>query len=366
MALPLEINGYHLFQIPMSYRERGEWDETITVTELENDLSDGYYSQVLFGSNTGLRSWRLRLPTLAGLDVLPNTVTSVNGEQVSREQYLWDLFMETKVTGHPFVFQSPRTGQFYLVRFADSKLSYNGMRVQLYSTGIELKQVRIGGVSIYAPEALENVWLYSVGDDEFVFITWPNRASPETGFPKLEWVAGDVNTTVAGPNGTNVLRLNATGTDGILLMSGDSESGGMPPVIREAWVVMKVNEATFGRHSGVITGQTSNPILVGGDGTTKFFDFGYGDIFYQYSLNGVDYAESDQQAPMNAWGIVRVRHSMGWNIAVDSLQIGQDRDFSGRYLKADIAAVLFSAQLLPKNVERELFEHLVVTYGIGS
>ena len=202
--------SYHLWQLPdLSSPEPAE---AIKFNRLTNDLSNGYTSQVLFGSNTGLRTFTLKLPTLAHTDVLPNTVTDVSGATVSREEYLWNLFCYTKVTGQPFVFTSPRNGQYYLVRFADKELSYAKMRVKLYSTGVELKQVRVEGESVFQlPNAMATANL----------AFWYNEtehSSPNWGDAKSASVAaatGDVIFDAGTQNGLNVIRFNSVDVEAL-------------------------------------------------------------------------------------------------------------------------------------------------------
>lgn len=345
--MPTEINGYHLFQLKCSVKEyeEGHW-----FTELENDLSDSYRAQVLFGSETGNRRFRMTLPTLTTSTAAGETVTGINGETLSKAMYLRDLFHETKISGRPFAIQSSENGQYYLVTFADKELTYKRMLSQLFSTGLELKQIRLVGETVYAPEEAEGIWNYSNSNDGFVFVNWPAR----TGNGSFEF-EGDVIEGVAGLNGNLVHRLNSIGTDGLLKIEPGT-------LIREAWLVMKVRGATFADFAGVLTGLTLSPALVGNTGDTKFFNFGLGAGF-SYELNGVPYAESNQVAPMDAWGVVHVRLVSGWNWAT-GVQIGQDRDFAGREAPIDLGAVILSEPLQPKHVQREIFEALVVAWGI--
>lgn len=345
--MPLAINGYHVFQLKCSVKD---YEEDIGFTELENDLSDSYNAEVLFGSNTGNRRFRLTLPTLTSSELTVETVTGINGETLSKKDYLWDLFSETKIAGTPFVIQSSVNEQYYLVKFADKRLSYKRFFAQLFSTGVELKQYRREGQTVFSPEVTPNIWNYSNGNDGLVFVSWPSR----TGANSFQ-ASGDVVDGVAGPNTNFILRLNGTTDDGILEIAAGT-------VIREAWLVMKVRAATFADYQGVLTGPTSTPALVGQTGgATKFFDFGFGTGF-EYRLNDVPYAENNQQAPMNEWGIVHIRRNVGWDWSA-GLQIGQDRDFASREALIDLAAVVLSEPLQPKNVQREIFEALVVAWG---
>ena len=351
-------NTYHLFQLA----EASFWqpEESIRFEELENNLGDGYFSQALYGANTGLRSWKLKLPTLAHTDVLPNTVTDVSGATVSREEYLWNLFCHTKVTGEPFVFTSPRDGQYHLVRFADKELSYQKMRVKIYSTGVELKQVRIPGESVFQLSVdiagMENLELWADNTDSTGANWTPNVfGDPFEG-------TGDVIFGTATQNGLPVIRLNSVSTNGKLLIP--SQGFGVPLFnMHEAFVVMKVREATFGQTSGVLTDDTvvgSREVLVGTNGTTKFADNGIN----EYRLNGRLYAAGDYQAPMSVCGIVHIRYTTPPADPLYALQIGKRLATGGTQAEIDIAEIISFSELLPASDANLLTEYLTTKWGI--
>lgn len=350
------INGYHLWALPPESVK--EFDESIEFARLRNDLGDGYRSQTLFGSENGLRRWRLTLPTLAHSDIpVPFVTSSDEITNVSREAYLWDLYCEQMVTGRPFVYQSQRDSQYYLVEFLDESLTYRGMEVKLYSSGVTIQQVRIPGVSVFNPNVVPNITLWLDSQEFFAIpggFQWNNQALG--GESELSAIENDVLSISNGLAGKNIFRLNSAAVDGVFTGEGDY-------TIRECFVVMKVREATFSTYGGVLTADTGNALLVGQEGTSRFFNFGFGGD-YEYRLNNVEYAESDQQAPMNNWGIVHLRHPVG--VTLNNLQIGKDRDTAGRFLKADIAAVIATSQLIPINIRRQLYEYLVVRWQVGQ
>ena len=136
-------NVYHLWQLTCQVKD---YTEDVEYTTLDNELADGYWSQVLYGSEVGVRTFNLTLPTVT--DSTNDTVTGPYGETLTKRAYLRALHAYTVVEGKPFAVQSSENGQFYLVRFADRKLSLGRMMTKLYSTGLMLKQVRIEGVTI--------------------------------------------------------------------------------------------------------------------------------------------------------------------------------------------------------------------------
>lgn len=355
-------NTYHLFQLA----EASYWEpeESIRFEELENDLGDGYFSQALYGANTGLRRWKLKLPTLAHTDVLPNTVTDVSGATVSREEYLWNLFCHTKVTGEPFVFRSPRNGQYYLVRFADKDLSYQKMRVKIYSTGVELKQVRVPGDSVFSlPDILS-----SVGAD-----IWIN----ETSHDSLDWDAvagsgavggtgsGDIIYAGSTQNGNAIVRFNSVSDTGLLEFPQLS----LGTTGFDLFLVMKMRESTFANNYvlhqkvGTIDTQIPGLLLAGDTGTTKFVNDGHNTAEIEYRLNGTEYAYTNMQAPMGAWGIVHLHTAKTFGVTVTpTLQLGR---FAGVADGAvDVGEMILVPYPLPQNSVDQITEHLTVKWGI--
>lgn len=341
MSFVTASNGdqYHLFSIPCSVKE---YTEGIQYSTLDNELSDGYWSQILFGSAVGVRSFSLTLPTLS--DSLVDLVDGPYGEQLTRRAYIRALHAFTVVEGKPFVIKSVENGQYYLVRFADPKLSLQRMLVKLFTTGIELKQVRVPGVTVFDPTLMTGY------DPAFVL----SEATE----------SGDV---IAGPtqNGLATRRLNSVSTNGVIQWF--NYPFGLPNCF-DIFLVLRCNEATFGQTSGVFTddsGSSDIPrILVGESGTTKFTNFSIPN--FEYRLDGVLYEQADMQAPMQRFGIIHLRFTEGLPAPLTIWQIGQDRAIGGTKAEIDLAQPAASGQLLPMDAAREFTEHLQVKWGIGG
>lgn len=363
--------SFHLYQLSESLRRQS--NPGIEFTELRNDLGNGYGAQLNFGSNTGLRSWALTFETLAGTAVPVPTVTGVNGETCSREEYLWELYCETRITGKPFVYTCPRNGRYYLVDFVDKKLQYEKqMEVQLYSTGLEIRQVRENGETVFNPIGLTGIAGWYAHAESFpttVFTpgaadAWINEA---TGLGNTtDWLAvtGDVVNADAVQNSLDVVRFNNSANTGLLTYGRTAGGGSLAITLKEAFIVMKMREATFSNNAGILTGTAggSNLALVGSSGTTKFADQSFGAV-YEYRKNNTLYAENDQQAPMNAWGIVHIRHTTG--IAIDALQVGKSRTTAGTFAEVDIGELIVSQTVQPKTMVREIYEYLSVKWNIA-
>lgn len=337
---------YHLWQLPEL--SSPEPSESIAFNTLRNDLGDGYRSQVLFGSNTGLRSWSLRLPTLASIDVLPNTVTGINGESVSREQYVWDLYCEQQVTGEPFVYTSPRNGQYYLVEFVDEKLTYEQARVKLYSTGLELRQVRISGETVFDVSKVSGVWGWYKGALNSG-TTW----IPTTGSVNFTATGDVIETTY---NSKPILRFNSVSTDGRL-----SAPAATNVTVYDLFMVVKAREATFGQTSGFFTDNaaaTANYIIYGLNGQANVTIIGT-----DYEKNGVSDTAPPLPGPMEAWAVLHVQNTSGNTIARP--QVGQRDSGTTGGAEIDVGEVIVTNTQLSKATIREITESLMVKWGVA-
>lgn len=325
----------------------------IEFSELRNSLGNGYRAQVLYGSSSGLKKWKLTLPTLAHTSVLPNTYTDFNGASVGREEYIWSLYCEARVTGQPFAYQCPRTSQYYLVDFADDSLEYSqeNMYVKLYSSGVELVQVRLDGETVFDFDAFTNQYGgYNFDETTHGAGVWTSGGSNTT--IKLA-ATGDVVFSANPQNGLNTVRLSGTANTGLLDLV--THPGGVPTGVSttDALIVMKMREATFSNNAGIIAG-----ILVGDDTTTKFQS---SLLSGRYWLNSVEFGDADLQAPMNSWAVIHAR----FNSAQFLARFGKDGPTAGTNAEVDFAQII----LLPTNPSfhwvRDCIEALAVKWGIG-
>jgi len=125
---------------------------------------------------------------------------------------------------------------------------------------------------------------------------------------------------------------------------------------------MKMREAAFSNAAGVFTDRSSgSEVLVGSSGTTKFANPSLTN--FTYKLNGLTYAQSDLQAPMNTWGVIHVRYTTGWDF-VNGVQFGRDDTTAGTYAKMDVAEIILLSNLQPTTFGLDMTEYLSAKYGI--
>jgi len=351
--MPLTINGYHVFQLQCRI---SEMSVTKGFSELSNDLGDGYEDELLYGSEVGTRRWAASFPTLPDGTLDSGAYTGINGEQLSSSEYLEDLYDEVRVTGTPFVLQNPKNGGYYLVKFADPEITFRRKLTRLDSTELIFKQVRYDGVTVLQPQEFsQSIAVYDPAN-------WTDPAPfPFVGPIVLNSVDTDLSNELIMDSGTSdviqttvndvpILRFSNTTNNGVLTALGTV-------LAKDILLLMKMREATFSNDAGIVTAAVSVAALVGDSGTTKFTDLGLG-ANYQYRLDGVEYDEDDQQAPMNTWGVVHLRYTDGFPLILP--QIGKDRADATRHAEMDLAYAIFSDELFPKSKLREIDEMLAV------
>lgn len=100
--------------------------------------------------------------------------------------------------------------------------------------------------------------------------------------------------------------------------------------LNHIFVLGKYDGATFEGEDCLMSAAFGvNALLLGqAAASTKFYDIGYDAFGYTYRKNDVEYAESDQQAPMNSWGLMELRFPSA--VLCEGIQYGRDREESDR------------------------------------
>lgn len=358
--MPETVNGYELFQLPCSNSS----EEKINYAVYRNPVGpDGYRSQVLYGARTGLR--RFSIPydgTLRGGTA--NADITFEGVTMSRAKYIRSVFRRSKVSGEPFVIKSSENDQYYLAEFAETEQSLQRKLAAVYSTTVELVQVRKAGATVFDPTRMSGLWGYFDAETSFAGLGLvDDQPLNDMDWPDLSGDAHHLTFTNLGSkyqlneqNGLPIVQLSpSTSTTYLRTL--------LSPVIYEALFVMKMREATFSNFGGILTADSGVAMLVGNSGTTKFYDHGFTVPFF-YEKNSVEYTAANQQAPMNEYGVVRARMSGGMGLT--NMQIGKDRAATDRYAEIDIAAIALFDALQPEDDVWELVEYLEDRWDIGS
>lgn len=330
---------------------------------LTANFGDGYGATALVGSSAGLHRWSLSSGCLMDAD---NYGNFIGGKP--RFQYYLDFIQEHLTTKD--VFEISFRGKRYHASFVNNNFDAEMLTYDLFSTeGVEIKQRRVEGIvynadgSIFDITELPGIYSAHVAEDYpgNVGQRWPNYLYDISEVQPLTEDSGDVINVPDVQNGLSVVRFNSTTNDGFI--SGSIVSN----FIYEAFIVMKMREATFSNDAGILTAGTVVPFLLGDSGETKFTNLGIGGS-YQYRLNGTLYTESNQQAPMNEFGVVHLRITGG--LTLGDMQVGKDRAATDRYAEMDIGELILigssiaSAPLSSENAAK-LTTFLMRKWGIS-
>jgi len=129
MTDQLHVNGFQFTQT------------AIGMTLLTADYGEGFQDATVIGS--GLRTWAIKIAVLPGQSGFAPAV-----EDQTRADYLWDFFVEKKLAGdEPFWVFDFKDDVFHLASFVDHSLSFEMLCAKIYSTGLQLRQRRLAGVT---------------------------------------------------------------------------------------------------------------------------------------------------------------------------------------------------------------------------
>lgn len=116
------------------------------------------------------------------------------------------------------------------------------------------------------------------------------------------------------------------GTDSPLVYTADDFT------LQHIFILAKFDGATFTGINGLMSDILTTALLVGqADTDVKFFNLGYTVSGYSYRKNDILYAEDNQLAPMNSWGLMELQFPSGF--LSEGIQYGRDRDLSDRRWK---------------------------------
>jgi len=354
MATVTATNGETFFVWPLPADSARSVSPGISFNEVSNDLGNGYEAQALYGSDTGVKTWQISQNTLGGTDFpLPN-VTGINGEEVTQEQALWDLYCEQKITGKPFAYTCPRDGNTYLVKFDNPTFTYEKVfRAAQYSGQVSISQVREDGVTIFDLEDYafrHPATCYLFNEDGHATPNWANEVdgsntltSTGTGIPTF---AGNAQ------NGHNTVRFDGT-TD---FMSSLITAGTVSEII----IALTVREAAFGGNDGLFASSTQQ--LLGTAGGTKWQNPSI--TGFEYSLNGTSYAVTDMQAPMNnVFGVCHFRSPNSYLLTGSAPVLG---GYASAFIAADIGEIFIATEPISKPDARLIIEHLCIKWAANT
>lgn len=341
------VNNYHVFSLCLP--NGGE--DILSFDVMRHNFPNGYQSSAMFGSSAGLRSWKLPfdgLPQFAPLHTF-------RGKDYNRVEYIRALFTHQVTTGTPFVIESPVNGQYYLAMFDEDSNSLSRKLTAVWNTNINLRQVRIEGVSVFDIDALPGIYgHYSAisydGDfndnDPLDATNWADSAPGNNFLGGIDGVTYQTDEQ----NGLPVVRFN--GTNGLFYKNE-------AVTIYEAFFVMKIDEATLSGYQGILTDSTAVSALVTNNTGTIALNQSFN--LYEYRKNSILFPQTASELPMNVFGLVHIRFQGG--IPLNDVQIGQNKSES-HFLGGDIGEIVLCDQLLSETDSREVTEDLMKRWNL--
>lgn len=293
----------------------------------------GFGASSSVGPASGLYRWMLSSTLLADSATYNDPVAGVPSFQY------YEDFIKEHITGSTDIFWIEYRGKKYHASFVENGWSPERLTNDLFAVdGIEIEQRRVEGV-IY-------------NDDGSIWEPWSwLAASRVTGvadgaaFSPWTDVSGNRDFSLASASGGTgpLLQTNEVNSLATVEFTTDAASYSVTSVgFTNIWMVVKVREATFGSNRVLLADDATTNVWEGDAGTTKFADGGYGGVF-TYKKNGVSYASGNQQAPMNAYGLVHLNWSTAFNF-LQEVNIGAGTGGGAEASPIDLAEIIFDTE----------------------
>jgi len=123
----------------------------VAVAILRTEFGDGYGASVRVGNLHGLRRWKLQAAVMPDIDNVYTIGYDSNGDSIDETYtwfgYLYKFFLDRCANDEPFLMTDYRTTKLWMVKFAETKLSYEQFCTDLFGVGIEVRQFRVAGLS---------------------------------------------------------------------------------------------------------------------------------------------------------------------------------------------------------------------------
>lgn len=345
-----EQEGFELLQTKGSFG----CVESISHAVLNADFGDGYEQTALIGSQTGLRSWRLKWDVLA--QVLRAQNPFFDNEELNQADYLWDFYCRARALGQPFVIQSSRNGQYYLAKFVDENLSYELFACRLYTTGLALTQRRVVNASVFdltkAPNALR---VYD-----------PNKLSYADEAAVVSFRDGMNNADLLAASGQPIYKTNIQNGNSVIRFSGTSNPlvSDQSLILRHIFLVASHSDASHTADSALLS-EPENNFLINFSGENYYpIDdiFDPEDYPIEAKVNGVATELDSIPVPFQAWQLIELYFENP--LTVSGLKLGSNLDGTVKH-KGDVGDLFVSDKKLLESDVWEIREHLMKKWQIN-
>ena len=339
------INGFSLFPFCGNDPQQSAMFERI-----HHEYGGAFRSNTLIGAASGNRKFVVPIRSLKNYST--KTVT-FRGREYTHADYVWALYYFNKRTGTPFVIQDERTQQYYLVEFDETDISLQRKLTAFYETTLNFVQVRIDDTTVFDVTKVDSLWGWykDTNTSGAVLTEWQDSSANNN---DLDANGVDIEAYDNIQNGRQVVKMNTISGDSYLTNTGGA-------TIYFALFVLKYHGATFANDSGILTSNVTTAGIIGDSSETKFYNVGHSN--YEYEKNGISYLQTNQQAPMNTFGVITARWQGGITLA--DVQIGKDRDYSDRYAAISIGEIILCDELPRDDEIAEMVDYATTRWAIS-
>lgn len=130
---------------------------------------------------------------------------------------------------------------------------------------------------------------------------------------------------------------------------------------KHVFLVCKMDEATFSAARGLLTGATTNPLLVGTNAADKFADNSLGANFV-YKKSYVDFANNNLKAPISTGGFKILEFVMKDGLSLSDLQIGKDRNNGSTNFKGWFSELIIFNWVRGWHGRQEVYKYFAEKY----
>lgn len=324
---------------------------------LSADYGSGYGDEAATGAESGLWGWELSSEALPDAQDYGNMI---NG--MTRFAYYTD-FIRRHTTGETAIFRIEFRGKYYHASFVEPEWAGEMHTIDLFSMdGVAVKMRRVRGHAYDSDGAVLQPWAWitadnnegetegvAAADDEAVLLLFDNSGNSNDFSTAVGSTAPTLQTNEI--NGYPVVRFDG---------SNDFLACATPVTLYDLFMVIKITDASFPDHGGVLQDAGVSDVLRGSNGTTKFHDLSLTN--YEYRKNGTLFADNDQQAPMAAFKVIHLRFDDGIEFTVGAT-IGYS--LAGVFGEFDLAEFRFYDTAVPSFAFPTITNFLMETYGLA-
>ena len=306
----------------------------LDVERLTAKFGAGYRRSAAVGPTSGLWGWELASGALPDDEDYGNLI-----DGVPRFEYYETFFRDHTVGDAGDIFQIDFRGKKYHAAFASNSISGNMHTYDVFDlSGVALEMARSEGIAYADDGSILRPWAWLAGRGVTGLADGAN-VSPtlaDTSGSGHDFTTHGIST--ARPTyQTN--EVNSLPIVQFLQNNASRDVSSSPVTLYDVFFVMKVRDATFDANQNEMLADGGTTDLLKGSSTRTYWA-NLSLSNYEYRKNGTLYVASNQQAPMQAYGVVHLRFTAGVSF-VDAVQICAGTNGNNHGCPVDLGEALF-------------------------